>query len=57
MIEGVNRLFSMLGLGDIVVLGFYVVMILRMDNARRAAAFESRKSFTRLVFKKVVIVF
>ena len=50
--EGADRPFSMLGLGDIVVPGLYVAMILRMDNARRAAALEPRKSLTRSASKK-----
>ena len=34
-ISGTEKPFSMLGLGDIVIPGLYVAMILRMDNARR----------------------
>lgn len=47
-----DKPFSMLGLGDIVIPGLYVAMILRMDNARRAAAAAPRKSVTRSESKR-----
>jgi len=51
-ISSTEKPFNMLGLGDIVIPGLYVAMILRMDNARRAAAAEPRKSVTRSASKR-----
>ena len=51
-ISGTERPFSMLGLGDIVIPGLYVAMILRMDNARLAAAAAPKKALTRSASKK-----
>lgn len=47
-----DKPFSMLGLGDIVIPGLYVAMILRMDNARAQAAAQPRRSITRSESKK-----
>jgi minor histocompatibility antigen H13 len=45
--------FSMLGLGDIVIPGIYVALILRMDIALRAAAKKARRPKPRSYFPAV----
>ena len=50
-IANAEKPFSMLGLGDIVIPGLYVAMILRMDAARAKAAAPPRVALTRSASK------
>lgn len=50
-IAGADKPFSMLGLGDIVIPGLYVAMILRMDAARVAAHAAPKRALTRSASK------